>query len=268
MFLQDSKIHVARARILMAAGDEANFRYAALEIRTAIEHMFYKLLPLYREEVPYDLVKQWQPRRIIDALIECDPDIEHDYIIKVAIETSNEKTGAAIEIGRHKAVTRKLLRQYYHKLGSYLHAPMQNNCTNLQKMRRFLDAAATRVEEHCKQTTGISNVAMFHTVNCVCGRKLRRNDRAVKIKPFIRCPNEKCGAEYKLVKHDDNGSEWKLQETEFVCPECKTSNFFGSHLIDSGASFACVECGQKYKILTGLIAVRVKDISATEESTS
>ena len=243
----------------MLVGDEASLRYAALEIRMAIELLFYKLIPSYRDELPDEVLKQWQPKKIIDALIDCDPYAEQNSTLIMAMELPNGGHGPAIHVGRYKAVTRKLLQKYYHKIGSYLHAAMVEENRDLTKMISFLDAAATRVEECCRETTVISNVGKFHTLNCVCGRKIKRNDQTVQLKPHVRCPSEQCQAVYDLIKNDEDGTEWKLRESEFVCPECKTSSYFGSHLIDTGKIFTCVECSQKYMFRTGLFVSRVEE---------
>lgn len=254
MLFSASMDHIAAARNLMTAGDEASLRYAALEIRMAIELMFYKLLPSYKEELPDELLKHWQPKKIIDALIECDPYIEHDYTMTMAAERPDGSHGPALHVGRYKAVNRKLLRQYYHKIGSYLHAPMTETRPDLPKMHSFLNSAATRVEEYCRETTLISNFGIFHTVSCVCGRKIKRNAHALKSKSYIVCPDESCGAVFDLIEDSENGAIWKIRETEYICPNCKTSNFLGSHLIESGVTFTCVECGQKYIIHTVFFA--------------
>mgnify|MGYP001559530754 FL=1 len=60
MLHRDSMIHVTLARKLMTDGDMARLRYATLVIRMAIERLFYRLLPSYREELPDDLLKHWQ----------------------------------------------------------------------------------------------------------------------------------------------------------------------------------------------------------------
>jgi DNA-directed RNA polymerase subunit RPC12/RpoP len=259
MLLHDSMIHANQARKLMAVGGEASLRYAALEIRMAIELLFYKLIPSYRDELPDEVLKQWQPKKIIDALIDCDPYVEQNSSLTMAVELPNGGHGPAIRVGSYKAVNRKLLRRYYHKIGSYLHAAMVEGHRDLTKMQSFLDAAATRVEEYCRETTVISNFGKFHTLNCVCGRKIKRNDQAVQLKPYVRCPNEQCQAVHDLIKNDEDGTEWKLRESEFVCPECKTSNYFGSHLIDTGKIITCVECSQKYIFRTGIFVSRVEE---------
>lgn len=265
MLHHDSMNHVVRARKLMSAGEPESLRYATLELRMAIERLFYKLLPSYRDELSDDVLKQWQPRKIIDALIDCDPDIERDFTLSVAEERIDGSRGPASTVGQYKAVNRKLLRQYYHKSGSYLHAPMGDKAPDVAKMLSFLNAAATRVEEYCNKTTVISNIAMFHTVQCVCGRTIKRNDRAIQIRPYMRCPNDQCRAVFDLIKNEeDKEIAWKLREVEFVCPSCKTRNFFGSHLIDSGVRFTCVECKLPYIVRTGYIVNRIDSIDEAE----
>lgn len=258
MLLHDSMTHASQARKLMSVGDKASLRYAALEIRMAIELLFYKLIPSYRDELPDEVLNQWQLKKIIDALIDCDPYVEQNSTFTMAMELPNGGHGPAIDVGRYKAVNRKLLRRYYHKIGSYLHAAMVEEHRDLTKMLSFLDAAVTRIEECCRETTVISNFGKFHTFNCECGRKIKRNDQAVQLKPYVRCPSEQCQAVYDFIKND-NGIEWKLRESEFVCPECKTSTYFGSHLIDTGITFTCVECSQKYIFRTGIFVSRVEE---------
>src|SRR5258705_488452 len=148
MLLQTSMNHVLTARQLLACEDEPHLRYAALELRMAIEQLFYKLLPSYREELPDDLLKQWQPKKLIDALIDCNPDVEQNFTLTFADELPDGKPGPAMMVGRYKAVNRKLLRQYYHKLGSLLHASMNDKRNEPAPTRGFLEAAASRIEEY------------------------------------------------------------------------------------------------------------------------
>jgi len=255
--------NVHRAKALLT-GDEAKLHYAALEIRMAIEALFYKLLQSYREELPDDLLRRWQPKKIIDAIIECDPDIEHDYTLNLAEEVPQGARHSATQIGRYKAVNRKLIRDYYHKLGYYLHAPMPGKSHDPARMLTFLKAAATRVEEYCQGTTVIANIANFCTVKCDCGRKIKRNSRAVKLKPYIKCPDERCGAEYDLVQDGETKATWRLRRTKLVCPDCETPNYLASHQIRSGTNFICVECGQRYVIQAELIARRIEHTSPAE----
>src|SRR5262245_887190 len=64
---------VDRAKTLLANGDEHSARYACLELRLTIEYLIYDQLQIYRDELPNDMVKKWQPRELIAAMLTVDP---------------------------------------------------------------------------------------------------------------------------------------------------------------------------------------------------
>lgn len=258
MLLQSSMNHVIRARVLIEQGDETHIRYAALELRMAIESGFYRLLPVYKEELPDDIVKSWQPKKLLDAIIDCNPDAEHDYTITYAPEGTSDVPLTGKVLGHHKAVSKELLRKYYHRLGSLLHAPMDEQPLDLAKAKVLLTAAATRMEQHCSQTTLFANIAEFYSVVCVCGRLIKRNSRAVEKNPIIRCPDANCGAVFDLASAPGESTEWKLRQIEFNCPDCESPNYFGIHLIDTGRHFTCIGCNRRYQITTNLVVADFK----------
>src|SRR5687768_16620234 len=75
---------VARAKNLLAAGDEASARYACHEVRTAIEYLVYDQLRTYKDEIGYETMKKWQPRDLIAAMREIDPRADQDVELRVA----------------------------------------------------------------------------------------------------------------------------------------------------------------------------------------
>ena len=67
--------HLDKAKALIAAGGDDNLRYAALEMRYCIEHLFYKVVPQYRDELPDDVLSGnvWKPGDIINMIADIDP---------------------------------------------------------------------------------------------------------------------------------------------------------------------------------------------------
>src|SRR5687768_15974814 len=80
---ENARRALEKAKKLIGAADSDSLRYASLELRTAIEHLFYELMPLYEEELPSDIVREWRPVQIIDALVDCDPLVGQDTRICV-----------------------------------------------------------------------------------------------------------------------------------------------------------------------------------------
>src|SRR5262245_6060897 len=77
---------VTRAKNLLAIGDEPSARYACLELRFAIEYITYDLLQPYRNELPYDIIKKWQPREFLGDMRSVDPYADCSSTLSVARE--------------------------------------------------------------------------------------------------------------------------------------------------------------------------------------
>ena len=242
--------HAQRARHLLQDDDGSSVTYAALETRMAIEELFYALIPAYRQELPSDIMKSWQPRQVIDALLECDPSVEQYQA--VTIRSHND--AKVLFSGQTTPPTRQLLRQYYHKLGSYLHASMQGREHNIPRMRSVLDAALTRIEQHCRETTVILTGALPSIQHrCVCGRILRRNFAAAGLRGYVKCPDEACQAIYdvKLIK---GGAKWRLRLVDVPCGRCRVKTPVGVHHLHEGGRFQCIGCGASYRVRIGPIS--------------
>lgn len=251
MLLQRSMIHVERARRALAADDPSDLVYAALEARMAIEELFYALIPQYAEELPSDVLKRWQPRHIIDALLECNPMVEQYQQITIGDRT----TGGPFFTGNYTPVTRQLLKDYYQKLGSYLHAPPTGEDPDAPEMREFVESALGKVEQHCRETTVVFNGPMFFEHKCVCGRNIKRNVFAIWTRPYVKCAEENCQAVYDITAIQ-GGAKWQLRHVEFKCEKCRVLTPVGSHRLSEGQSYTCIGCGSKYDIHIGPIASR------------
>jgi len=81
--------HLEKAKTLAGTGDYDSLRYAALELRYAIECIFYELLPLYQEELPSDIIEKWKLQEIIDVIIDCDPHVEHTKVVRFGVHPSS-----------------------------------------------------------------------------------------------------------------------------------------------------------------------------------
>jgi hypothetical protein len=235
---------LAKAKRLIAAGDADSLRYACLELRTAIEHLFYELIPLYAEELPSDIVSKWQPAQIIAALVDCDPLVEEDTRICVFDYDENGEKREPHFLGEQKAVSRKLLQKYYHALGSYLHAPLAGKEHDYARLAKRLQETCVVVEDRCAGKL-LANIAPKATFTCTCGRRIVRNMRAIEKSPIAKCPDANCGAMYEYVGTKDGMSTFHKLVEELTCEKCNTVNEFGRHQLRDGLVLACVECGHQ-----------------------
>jgi hypothetical protein len=64
---------VSAAKVELASGDSDRLLYAALQLRMAVEALTYERAHAYRGLLPPAQCGAWQPRKVMQALLEMDP---------------------------------------------------------------------------------------------------------------------------------------------------------------------------------------------------
>lgn len=234
-----------KAEALIAKGDDDSLRYACLELRMAIEHLFYDMIPSYADEVPNDLIRQWQPKEVIHALLDCDPRVDHDGSLEMA-----DKQGKQIAAFEYHGVKKRLIGDYWHKLGSYLHASMTEITPDWTKAVPFLRKAISAVRDYGHERALVKQ-GEYLRFDCTCGRTIKRNIEAIKIKPRIVCPDVRCGQIWKPV--DADYKRVGVVTTWFACGKCEAVNHIEERHKADGKLLACKSCGAKYKACLQLV---------------
>jgi hypothetical protein len=243
-------IHVEKARGLLQESTDDSLRYAALQARMALEVLFYELIGIHKEELPLDVYERWQPAEVIAALTDCDPGIVRDRTVRIGIENTPgvPSDRPHLEITQ-KGVTRKLLRDHYHRLGSYLHADMQFRKLDAGKLRSAVEAACASLDHH-RATTGQFNVGAFITIECECGVTIKRNQQALLVNPEIRCRNASCGAVFAC--ENVGPGEWSASPVgSAIRCICGLETLVGNHQLVDRHRFKCQSCQQTTELRAG-----------------
>src|SRR5947207_2664742 len=117
--------HLDKAKLLLAEGGDDNLRYAALEMRYCIEHLFYKVIPQYKDELPDDVLKGdvWKPGDIVSMIADIDPGVAHDRRLRMGIEVSPGVPAPNMsDMGGQTGLRKDLAKRLWNGLGFYLHA--------------------------------------------------------------------------------------------------------------------------------------------------
>lgn len=61
-----------RAKSLLATANDDQLRYAALELRFAMEALTYDRAQAYAKEIPPEEMATWQPDKVMKVLLEID----------------------------------------------------------------------------------------------------------------------------------------------------------------------------------------------------
>jgi hypothetical protein len=124
---------VARAKNLLAIGDDASARYACLELRSAIEYLVYDQLQTYRDELDYETARKWQPKELVDAMRAVDPRADMDVELQVGpvyVPGEPPPTDGYKSLGKEHRFSLKWITRKHRALGSYLHAPTMDKLEN------------------------------------------------------------------------------------------------------------------------------------------
>lgn len=237
-----------RAKELLKNGSPENLRYACLEFRLCIESICYEKLKIYEKHVPEEIFSTWQPRKVIETLLEYDPDVMENYEIGIWCEKADGSRDKLIFCGAHINLRFDILKKHYNKLGYFLHVPtlaQQSKSYHHTDIKSYLESILPDIEAAASNTFD-GNIAPTATYICKeCDHHIVRNVESLRRNPIAICRNEKCKAEHH-VTIIGNSSSWKLAELDFECPECKKKNHFGKHRLLEGQVIRCFACSSKY----------------------
>ncbi|MCW9012781.1 MAG: hypothetical protein OQL06_03285, partial [Gammaproteobacteria bacterium] len=138
--------HKARESLLRAKNEvnkenDNHLYYTALELRMAIEAITYDRAQAYKEEIPPAEYKTWQPRKLMQLLLDIDPDTDKNSGIGIGLEkTPGVPAEETTYLGTENVFNFKSIKDHYDALGSFLHMPTlkqieENKAHNASKLR-------------------------------------------------------------------------------------------------------------------------------------
>lgn len=250
---------LARAQKEVESEDPNRLRYAALELRGAMEAITYSRLESYKNELPRDMYITWQPRKLLEHLAEIDP--EGTFLSSTFSYSINDESGKSAEVMSHLGtewrLTIKDLKTHYDALGSFLHIP---TIDQLQK-NKILDPSSLQrrcsecIEILCKvlkSTIWNRNIGQFVEIECLrCQKEFRWRYNADAAEPMhARCIH--CNAIHLLTREDGRlriVQDW--QEVKCPTPNCEGRIGVWRDEMQPGRWWTC-DCGKSYILVLGL----------------
>ena len=245
---------LARAKNLLASGDAASLRYAALELRFCMEAVTYEKLRAYSSRLPADMLSRWQPPQAVAALQALEDEADQEYTVAFGLRRG-DTTGPLQVIGEHRAFATAWLHKHYNKLGSVLHVPNENDPgrgpepMDPQVLREYLEGVAAECERVVESSI-TSTLAPVVEFECqLCGRKAVANSEAAKRRARASCLDPGCGAEHVVTVDTDGSLYFRLSGPTFPCQGCGHKLLIADKLISEGYEFGCGKCGRRHKIV-------------------
>jgi transcription elongation factor Elf1 len=252
---------IARAKSELAADDPLRYRYAALEIREAIEALVYERATVFRNDVLPEQLKVWQPRKLMQLLISVDPAANMGCSIRIGEHGPNNELPAEMKpLGTETVLRLQDFKDYYDALGSFLHvltiAQIDEGRTHdLKKLKAKCDELIPIIEAVLKSQLFNVHIRNTATTNCMrCEFQMTKRFPLGSKKVDVECFN--CSAPYLLEDVGKDEVRWWAKKKYFKCEEADCGRDVGYWLdqVKEGVVLDCEGCNKKYQIQYAVFA--------------
>jgi hypothetical protein len=116
--------NLERARGELNSNDDERLPYAVLELRFAMEAITYDRAQAFKDDLPYEEYRTWQPRKLVAVLAGIDPSIMKGSTLRIGrqdqpgVRSTNMKS-----MGTEFVLSAEDIKDHYDKLGGGLHIP-------------------------------------------------------------------------------------------------------------------------------------------------
>lgn len=248
--MEQAKIHLERARnILKHNPTDECLTYACLELRMCVEQIAYSKLENRLDGIPLAGLKGWQPRRVIETILEFDEaEIEQSITYTVSAKDSDgvERQVLSTHVA---AISAKELGKIWQKLSSFLHVDFSKETQAVsvrQPSVKDLLTVANQLQPVTENTMDISIAPTLAFSCAICEFPIRRNSSLFQDGQIMLCPNPECNCEY-IVSTTNAHMEIRGHVKRFDCGKCAETMNVGMHWLrkiklDTSIHYTCEHC--------------------------
>jgi len=260
---------VARARAEISSGVPHRYKYAALELREAMEALTYSRALAFKDFLPPEEYNTWQPRKLMSVLIDIDPSIGWSSSLAFIAEAKLGQIpseGIWSALGKETVLTMADIKGHYDALGSYFHVPSleqvkSGRLPDFSRLRQRCETLADIIDQVLASrvwniTLGVTST-LPECANEKCKKPIRKRIPTGKDSLEVQC--FECKAEYLITRDPDNKVNWKPKMTDIRCstPTCSRTMPLWPTEIRPGTHWQCAECGVNNQI--ALAVGRIED---------
>ncbi len=258
-YRSSARNHLKRSEEELDSGNTERLKYAALELRMAMEALTYDRALAYKDEFPPTEYETWQPRKVMSVLLEIDPTADKDSAISCGIEKEYGVPAPVMTpLGSENVLNLATLRKHYDALGSFLHIPSmkqsrEGKVHDLQRLRNRCEEIAASVRDVLSSPVFNAIFGNFATVDCiVCGKRIRK--RLPHCESGVHAECFECGASYTIIDKGNGEVEWQPRQQELECgnADCRQKVYVWQHEIEAGRHWVCEGCGGQNRFVLGI----------------
>ena len=248
-YRNDARNHLKRFGEVFDRKDNDRLKYAALELRMAMESLTYDRALAYKDEFPPNEYETWQPRKVMAVLLDIDPKADRDRSLRFGAEEEYGAPAPAMKsLGSETVLNMATLKKHYDALGSYLHVQSMKQVRagkplDFDKIRSRCETIAGIVKEVLASPVYNMTLGSFSTLPCTeCGKPVRKRLPHGQSEVHAEC--YECDAAYTLVDRGNDQVEWKPDQEEVECGNngCEGKNIVWRRQIVIGRYWMCPGC--------------------------
>lgn len=248
---------LSRARAELSSEDCTRLKFAALELRMAIESVTYERAQSYKDEIPPAEYRTWQPKKLMQILVDIEPTADRDSTIAFGIEeVPGVQAKEMTYLGGESVFGLKAIKAHYDALGSYLHMPTlkqleESGEPDLAKLRARCMTIIELLEKVLASPVFNINFGTFSSVTCAnvdCGQTIRKRIPIGCTELLAIC--RACGTSYEVSLGPDNQCSWRPILEDVLCPTPSCTQVFrvAKEEIKLGRRLHCQACGGRFEI--------------------
>jgi hypothetical protein len=247
-FRNEARLALARAKALLAQGDDHAVRYAALELRLTLEAGIYDRLHDYRREAPQALYETWQPPKVLRYLLEIDPHADQPSTVRFTRQGQDAESPSASLTFSQTPIDQTTLKRNYDALGSFLHMPTlkqiaKSGGTDFSALRRRCEALVAVLDPIVTPPKSSFIGGRFSLCDCTrCGAQMRK-----RIPPGLTgelaAVCMACEAPYSVLIADGADDQWATVKHAAPCYHCGQVHGAFSDDLKEGYRLTCDGCG-------------------------
>ncbi len=261
-----ARVALKKCDTKMGTGDDDDLRDAALQLRMAMEALTYERAVTYADELGPDKMKTWQPKRLMDRMLEVDPQADTAATLSFGLEpTYGSPPESMTMLGTDNVLKLATLKKHYDALGSYLHTPTlaqleQNKPHNMTKLRSRCEKIIEAIKTVLASKVWGTSMANRGEIDCfVCDKPVRRRlIHGVEVRK-VEC--WECQATYNMSRTDEDQVLFEPRQSAIPCisSDCDAVNYLWEKEFGVGLEWDCQACATKQKLAYGVSPVAAKE---------
>ncbi len=231
--------------------NESKYRQACLDLRLCYESYIYNAIIDQADKFPDYILKQWQPKKIIEKVEILDPLFSKECSISISFSDKANiipNSNTFIPIAEKEKLSSKFFR-CYHKLGKALHASTPLDLKRDQDPESCFKKIANEALIELGKVIENPKVLILNInkMSCPdCNHENVFSNHMIENKISIVCDNPNCHAKLMAYHDDVSGLTLNVCSKLIECHKCKGMMSIPLSLNIDGGSFCCKKCNANY----------------------